>query len=73
VSPCVDGAEVCPAILILENDRYLNLGLAGSVQGFVRLDGRLWVGAETMAVVNTSSTHLATRLALRVDLLRPDR
>ncbi len=64
---------VCSLILILENERYLNLGLASSVQGFVRLDGRLWVGGETMLVANPSSTHLATRLALRVDLLRPGR
>lgn len=56
-----------------EDDGYLNPGLAGSLQGFVRLDGRVWVGGETMAVVNAASTHLATRLALRVDLRRPDR
>ena len=56
-----------------ERDGYINPGLAGSAQGFVRLDGRVWLGGETMAVVNLSSTHIATRLALRVDLLRPDR
>ena len=56
-----------------ETERYLNPGLAGSVQGFVRLDGRVWVGGETMLVANVSSTYLATRFALRVDLLRPDR
>ncbi len=67
------GASVCPAILIGERESYLDLGLAGSVQGFVRLGGRVWLGGETMAVVNPSSTHLATRVALRVDLLRPRR
>lgn len=76
-SPCLgfEGGEgeFCEAILILERERYLNLGLAGSLQGFVRLDGRVWLGGETMLVANLSSTHLATRVALRVDLLRPDR
>lgn len=73
--PCPPEVEDCVRTLELrfDSDRYLSLGLAGSLQGFVRLDGRLWIGAETMAIVNPSSTHLAQRLALRVDLLRPDR
>lgn len=76
-SPCLgfEGGEgeFCEAILVFERERYLNLGLAGSIQGFVRLDGRVWLGGETMLVANRSSTHLATRVALRIDLLRPDR
>lgn len=77
-SPCLDRENLgegffCTPILVLERERYLNLGLAGSVQGFVRLDGRVWLGGETMLVANLSSTHLATRIAVRVDLLRPNR
>lgn len=74
-SPCPPGDELCMYVPFprYETERYLNPGLAGSVQGFVRLDGRVWVGGETMLVANTSSTHLATRFALRVDLLRPSR
>lgn len=64
-------------VMLCERDeryeRYLNLGLAGSVQGFARLDGRVWVGGETMVVLNPSSSHLASRAVIRVDLLRPDR
>jgi hypothetical protein len=71
-SPCHD-ATYCTLQLTSKSELYLNLGLVGSVQGFVRLDGRLWIGGETMAVVNRSSSHLATRFAVRVDLLRPDR
>ena len=73
--PCPPDAELClyTPFSEYETERYLNPGLAGSVQGFVRLDGRLWIGGETMLVANTSSTHLATRFALRVDLLRPER
>ena len=70
---CLDGAVCVAGAVEIEEVPYLNLGLAGSVQGFVRLDGRVWIGAETMAIVNPSSSHLATRLAIRVDLLRPGR
>ncbi len=75
VPVCPPGVETCvwAGPLLLESERYLNPGLAGSVQGFVRLDGRVWLGGETMLVANAASTHLTTRLALRVDLLRPGR
>lgn len=65
--------RVCATVIEIEEASYLNLGLAGSVQGFVRLGGRVWLGGETMAILSPSSSHLAQRLALRVDLLRPDR
>ncbi|MDX1531119.1 MAG: hypothetical protein R3362_06300, partial [Rhodothermales bacterium] len=52
---------------------YLSLGLVGGVQGFVRLDGRVWLGGETMVVASPSNSHLASRIAVRVDLLRPGR
>ena len=73
--PCPPAEELCMYVPFsrYETERYLNPGLAGSVQGFVRLDGRVWLGGETMLVANASSTHLATRFVLRVDLLRPDR
>lgn len=54
-------------------DSYFRPGLVGSVQGFARLDGRVWLGGETMAVLSPSSSHLASRLAIRIDLIRPDR
>ena len=73
---CPPGDEFCIIDLPFlpgEREGYLSPGLAGSVQGFVRLDGRVWLGGETMLVANASSTHLAPRFAVRVDLLRPDR
>ena len=72
VPPTCTG-DICTAYGGYREEGYVSPGLAASVQGFVRLDGRVWVGGETMAVANAAGPHVATRLALRVDLLRPGR
>jgi hypothetical protein len=53
-------------------DGYLSAGLAGRIEGGVRLIGRVWLGGETTVFLGKTGTHAATGVTFRVDLLRPD-
>ncbi len=71
---CLSG---CPYSGYVQTTRVRNsytvLGLAGRIEGGFRLAGRVWLGGMTALIVNGNSAHASTSLALRVDLLRPDR